>query len=124
MAKLLEEFTQFYRENSEAWLKGLPYKEAGPHIIMLAFMQRLINGKGQIIREYALGRRHVDLYIKWKEQKFVIELKIKHGESSREKGAEQLADYMDKTGAEGHLIFLTEIRENHGKKRFLMKLLI
>ena len=104
MFKLLEEFTQFYRENSEAWLKGLPYKESGPHIIMLAFMQRLINGKGQIIREYALGRRHVDLYIRWKEQKIVIELKIKHGESSREKGAEQVADYMDKTGAEGYLI--------------------
>ena len=100
MAKLLEEFTKFYRENSEAWLKSLPYKEAGPHIIMLAFMQRLINGKGQIIREYALGRRHVDLYIKWNKQTFVIELKIKH----RERGAEQLADYMDKTGAEGHLI--------------------
>ena len=104
MAKLLEEFTKFYRENSEAWLKSLPYKEAGPHIIMLAFMQRLINGKGQIIREYALGRRHVDLYIKWDKQTFVIELKIKHRESSRERGAEQLADYMDKTGAEGHLI--------------------
>ena len=56
MTKLLEEFTQFYRENSEAWLKSLSYKEAGPHIIMLAFMQRLINGKGQIIREYALGK--------------------------------------------------------------------
>ena len=103
MVKLLKEFTQFYRENSEAWLKGIPYNEAGPHIIMLAFMQRLINGNGQIIREYALGRRHVDLYITWGDQKFVLELKIKHG-SSREKGAEQIVDYMDKTGAEGHLI--------------------
>ena len=122
MAKLLEEFTQFYRENSEVRLKGLSYKEAGPHIIMLAFMQRLINGKGQIIREYALGRRHVDLYVKWKDQKIVIELKIKHGESSREKGAEQVADYMDKQEQKATLLSSTAILQNHGKKRFRMRL--
>jgi hypothetical protein len=34
----------------------------------------------------------------------VLELKIKRGESSREKGAEQVADYMDKPGAEGYLV--------------------
>ena len=52
----------------------------------------------------------------------VIELKIKHRESSREKGAEQVADYMDKTGAEGYLVLLPEIQQNHGTKRFLKNL--
>lgn len=93
-------FTQFCRENSQTWLKG--YK-AGPHILMLAFLQRIINGGGHIQREYALGNRRVDLFIVWKEQKFVLELKIKRSEKVLAKGLEQIADYMDK--AEGHLIF-------------------
>ena len=56
------------------------------------------------MREYALGRRRVDIYITWKTQKIVLELKIKRGEVTRERGAEQTADYMDKAGAEGHLL--------------------
>ncbi len=39
-----------------------------------------------------------------RDQKNVLELKIKHGESQREKGAGQLSDNMEKTGAEGYLI--------------------
>ncbi len=103
MGNLIESFTQFYRENSQTWLKGYSYHEAGPHILMLAFLQRIINGGGHIQREYALGNRRVDLFIVWKEQKFVLELKIKRSEKVLAKGLEQIADYMDK--AEGHLIF-------------------
>ncbi|MBM3198934.1 MAG: AAA family ATPase, partial [Chlamydiae bacterium] len=54
MHKLLEGFTAFYRENSEIWLEKFAYKEAGPHILLLAFLQRIINGGGRIHREYAL----------------------------------------------------------------------
>jgi hypothetical protein len=32
MVKLLTAFQQFFRENSDVWLQGLPYKEAGPHL--------------------------------------------------------------------------------------------
>ena len=101
MTKLLEEFTQFYRENSQPWLEGYKYREAGPHILMLAYMQKLINGGGKI----ALGNKRIDLFINWREQKFVLELKIKRSEKVLAKGLEQTVDYMDQTGAEGHLIF-------------------
>ena len=63
MTKLFEGFTQFYRENSQAWLEEYTYRESGPHILMLAYAQKLINGGGQICREYALGRRRVDLFV-------------------------------------------------------------
>ena len=104
MTQLLEGFVQFYRENSQAWLHDYPYRESGPHILMLAYAQKIINGGGQICREYALGRRRVDLFVSWKKQKFVLELKIKHGESTLSQGLNQIADYMDKAQAEGHLI--------------------
>ena len=103
--KLLEGFTEFYRENSEVWLERFAYKEAGPHLLLLAFMQRIINGGGKIHREYALGRKRADLLITWKTQRFVIELKVNRSKSDLEKGLKQTAEYMDKSKAtEGHLV--------------------
>jgi len=105
MPKLLEAFTQFYRENSEIWLEKFSYKEAGPHLLLLAFLQRIINGGGTIHREYALGRKRADILLTWKSKRFVIELKINRGKDTLPSGLEQTASYMDKTGAEeGHLI--------------------
>ena len=57
MQKLLENFVVFYRENSEILVSSLGYQEAGPHLLLMAFLQRVINGGGKIHREYALGRR-------------------------------------------------------------------
>ncbi|MBM3198361.1 MAG: ATP-binding protein [Chlamydiae bacterium] len=103
--ELLKGFTAFYRENSEVWLEKFAYKESGPHILLLAFLQRIINGGGRIHREYALGRKRVDIRIDWKTQTFVLELKIYRSSSDLAKGLEQTADYMDRAGAtEGYLI--------------------
>ncbi|MEM7588731.1 MAG: ATP-binding protein [Myxococcota bacterium] len=63
--KLLQTFQQFFRENADSWLEGFQYKEAGPHLILQAFLQRIINGGGSIHREYALGRGRTDLLITW-----------------------------------------------------------
>ena len=121
MHKLLETFTQFYRENSAMWLEKFAYKESGPHLLFMAFLQRIINGGGKIHREYALGSGRVDISIEWpyfaevtkgkpaeeaqKTQRIVIELKVKRGAKTIEKGLEQTARYMDISNAtEGHLI--------------------
>lgn len=105
ISKLLDAFTQFFRENSQAWLEDFQYKESAPHILMLAFLQRIINGGGYIHREYALGTKRVDLLVRWKKQTFIIELKIKYSEDTLEKGLRQTAQYMDTAGAsEGYLV--------------------
>ena len=103
--KLLEAFTQFFRENSDAWLEKFDYKEAGPHLLLMAFLQRIINGGGKIHREYALGRKRMDLLIDWQKQTIVIELKLWYGEKSLQDGLAQTAEYMDTCNAtEGHLV--------------------
>ena len=105
MAKLLNAFTGFYQENSEVWLERFAYKESGPHLLLLAFLQRIVNGGGTIHREYALGRKRVDIFLLWKTQRIVIELKIKKGSDVLSKGLEQTADYGDKSDAtEMHLV--------------------
>lgn len=105
MEKVLSQFTQFYRENSEITQGDLLYKESGPHLLLMAYLQRIINGGGQIEREYALGRGRVDLFVKFRGEGFVIELKIFRGPQTIEEGLEQTASYVDTQGAkEGHLV--------------------
>ncbi len=108
MHKLLEAFTQFYRENSASYGPKLKYRESVPHLLLMAFLQRIINGGGTICREYALGRKRVDLYIHWhKGYTYVVEIKIKRGEDTLAKGLEQTAQYLDISDAnEGHLIIV------------------
>src|SRR6056297_4299988 len=89
MMKLLTNFQQFFREHSESWLTRFKYEEAGPQLLLQAFLQRIINGGGLIDREcglkgrsvgvlkdktplvgsikavYGLGRKRTELYIRW-----------------------------------------------------------
>ncbi len=109
--KLLRAFQEFFREHSESWEERFQYKEAGPHLLMQAFLQRIINAGGRIDREYGLGKKRTDLLMVWKKgqqvQKVVIELKIRYHELEKtiEKGMEQTYEYMDKCGTtEGHLV--------------------
>ncbi len=105
MTVLLEAFSEFYRENAAIWLEKFDYKESGPHLLLMAFLQRIINGGGTITREYALGRGRVDLLIKWQKQKIVLELKVKRGDITVQEGLDQTARYMDISQAtEGHLV--------------------
>jgi hypothetical protein len=111
MKKLLEKFQQFFRENSEVWIERFDYKEAGPQLLMQAFLQRIVNGGGSIYREYGLGRRRTDLLLVWPhdkgEKRIVIELKILHKslEKTIHEGLEQTFQYMDRCGADqGHLV--------------------
>lgn len=109
MHKLMEKFSEFFRENADIWLQESNYIESGPHLIFFAFLQRIINGGGKIHREYALGRGRVDLLVLWQgsgglKQRIVIELKIWRGEKALSEGLEQIVGYMDTSNAtEGHL---------------------
>ena len=112
LQKLLAAFQQFFRENSEHWVERANYKEAGPQLVLQAFLHRVVNGAGRIEREYALGSRRVDLLVVWPPEtgrpgRFVVECKLLRGGRDRtvEKGLEQTARYMDLSGADsGHLV--------------------
>ncbi|MBI4603760.1 MAG: ATP-binding protein [Planctomycetes bacterium] len=109
--KLLSSFQEFFREHSEHWLERFQYKEAGPQLILQAFLQRVVNGGGRIEREYGMGRGRTDLLVIWPvvkpTQKAVIELKIvrKQPEKALAEGLEQTVAYMDRCGTqEAHLL--------------------
>ncbi len=111
LSKLLEAFQQFFREHSESWLERFDYREAGPQLLMQAFLQRIVNGGGYVEREYGLGRGRTDLLVVWPYQggvqRVVIELKVIHKSRARtiQEGLAQVREYVDRCGAgEAHLV--------------------
>ena len=114
VAKLLAAFQAFFREHSEHWVERFSYREAGPQLLLQAFLQRIVNGGGRIEREYGLGRGRTDLLILWprkdasgEQDRTVVECKILHKglESTIAQGLEQTAGYMDRSAAKsGHLV--------------------
>ena len=118
VGKLLSRFQAFFREHSEHWVERFEYKEAGPQLLLQAFLQRIVNSGGRIEREYGLGRGRTDLLIVWPQGeetlKVVIECKVLHKslEQTMAEGVEQTAAYMDRCAAEaGHLVIFDR-REN------------
>ena len=108
---LLTAFQTFFREHSEHWVTRFQYQEAGPQLLLQAFLQRIVNSGGRIEREYGLGRMRTDLLIVWPQgdrtRKFVVECKVLHKSLAQTiaAGLEQTAEYMDRCDAEaGHLV--------------------
>ena len=99
MDYLLKDFQAFWRENSGIWRKKFDYQEAAPQLILQAFLQRILNGGGQIIREMAVAAGRVDLCVAYLDRKYPIEMKIRYGEDTYSEGIEQILRYMDILGS-------------------------
>jgi hypothetical protein len=128
MEKLLLSFQDFFRTHSEHWLQIYQYKEAGPQLLMQAFLQRIVNSGGRVEREYGLGRKRVDLFVLWKYrekiQKIVIELKLLYSslEKTMAEGLEQTNAYMDKCGTdEGHLVIFDRTPERTWEEKIFRR---
>ncbi|MGE5340121.1 MAG: AAA-like domain-containing protein [Candidatus Omnitrophota bacterium] len=128
MDKLLTAFQEFFRKNFEHWSNGFDYAEAGPQLLLQAFLQRIVNGGGRVEREYGLGRQRTDLFISWPYndgiQNVVIELKLKYGrmEATIEKGLDQTWEYMDKCGtSEGYLLVVNRAKKTSWKEKIFKK---
>ena len=115
LTDLLAAFQGFFREHSEHWIERFQYREAGPQLLLQAFLQRIVNSGGRIEREYGLGRMRTDLLIVWpaaappagRQRKMVIECKVlrRSLEQTIEDGLKQTRAYLDRCGAaEGHLV--------------------
>jgi hypothetical protein len=97
MDALLREFQDFWRNNSEAWEERMDYPEAFPHLLLMAFLQRVANGEGRIEREYAAGRGRMDLAVAYKGAWNIIEIKLlrknRTFEAVKAEGVKQILQY-------------------------------
>jgi hypothetical protein len=71
---------KFWSNDGHLAAEGFGYREAGSHLMLMAFLQRIVNGDGQINREYGLGREALDLMVNWKGSRYAIEVKMRRNE--------------------------------------------
>ncbi|MEG5016494.1 MULTISPECIES: ATP-binding protein [unclassified Microcoleus] len=73
---LLQAFLAFWLQHGEPLLKSASYPEIAPHLVLMAFLHRVINGGGTLEREYAIGRDRMDLCLRYGDVTLGIELKV------------------------------------------------
>ncbi|MDR0876743.1 MAG: PD-(D/E)XK nuclease domain-containing protein [Treponema sp.] len=121
MDALLREFQRFWRKNSEVWEQKSDYTEAFPHLLLMSFLQRILNGGGRIEREYAAGRGRMDLGVEYNKRWYIIEIKLVHSydspEEVKQEGLRQTALYRDKTDGAAPAYLLIFDRRPRAKQK-------
>jgi hypothetical protein len=101
---LLAAFVAFWRQHGEPLMRGAPYHEVAPHLVLLAFLHRVVNGGGRVEREYAIGTGRMDVLVEWgppeRRDRVAMELKVwRDGEPDpRAEGLAQLDTYLGGLG--------------------------
>jgi len=99
---LLNAFLRFWRQHGQPLLKSAPYHEIAPHLVLMAFLHRVVNGGGTLEREYAIGSDRMDLCLRYGEVTLGMELKVwRQGRPDPLKaGLEQIERYLAGLGLE------------------------
>jgi hypothetical protein len=127
MKKLMLAWQEYWREDGHLAAEGFKYREAGPHLMMMAFLQRIVNGGGRIAREYGLGRKALDLLLTWPRpgappERHAIEIKLRRDRTTEQKGIAQLGGYLEQAGlSEGWLVLFDLRKRRPWRQRPSMK---
>ncbi|MCK9878709.1 AAA-like domain-containing protein [Frankia sp. Ag45/Mut15] len=118
--RLLARFTEFWHRTEDVLTADEPYREVTPHVTLLGYLDRAINGNGFVDREYGVGRGAMDLLIRWHHagpdgrptvQREALELKTHRPGSTdpTEAGIRQLDSYLLRLGLPaGHLVIFDQ----------------
>jgi type II secretory pathway predicted ATPase ExeA len=109
---LLQAFLAFWRQHGEPLLGSASYHEIAPHLVLMAFLHRVVNGGGTLEREYAIGRDRMDLCLRYGKITLGIELKAwrdKRGDPM-ESGIEQLDSYLARLGVNFGWLVIFDLR--------------
>jgi hypothetical protein len=110
MPKLMTDWQAFWRIDGRLAAEGFTYRESGPHLMMMAFLQRIVNGGGRVEREYGLGRRAMDLLVEWRGARHAIEIKLRRDTETEDEALQQLSDYLDRLGLDEGWLVLFDLR--------------
>ncbi|MEZ4294712.1 MAG: ATP-binding protein [Polyangiaceae bacterium] len=142
MAALMAAWQTFWRKDGHLAAGGFGYREAGPHLMLMAFLQRILyagakssalwagdagtssarpsaegarentHGGGRIEREYGLGRGALDLMVFWKNERHAIEVKLRRDTETEAEALDQVTDYLDHAGLDEGWLVLFDLRKD------------
>ena len=111
---LLKAFIKFWRQHGEPLLGSTGYHEIAPHLVLMAFLHRVVNGAGTLEREYAIGSDRMDLCLRYGSTTLVIELKVwrEKKRDPQAEGIEQLESYLARLGLSSGWLLIFDRRKN------------
>ena len=74
--QFLRNFFDFWLAHGEPMMRTVPYHEVAPTLVLMAYLQRVINGAGRIEREYAAGSGRLDLLVVQGDVRMAMEVKV------------------------------------------------
>ena len=120
---VLAAFCDFWLQHGEWMVRGQAWPEFAHQVVLMAFLQRLVNGGATIEREYGLGRGRLDLLIRWhvrvgvvgevlEEDRHAIEVKIwRDGRPDPlVQGLTQLDGYLERLGLDSGVLVIFDAR--------------
>ena len=116
VAKLMADWQVFWREDGHLAAQGFGYRESGPHLMLMAFLQRVVNGGGRIEREYGLGRGALDLLVAWRGERHAIEVKLRRDTQTQKRALEQVGRYLEKMGLDEGWLVMFDLRAKRSWK--------
>jgi hypothetical protein len=111
--RLLQAFLSFWRRHGEALLGTAPYHEIAPHLVLMAFLHRVVNGGGSVEREYAIGSGRMDLCVRHGDATLAIEIKVWRRDGDPDpldEGLVQLDGYLAGLGLGGGWLIIFDRR--------------
>ncbi len=112
--RFMANFFAFWREHGEAMMKTIAYHEAAPTLVLMAYLQRVVNGAGRIEREYAAGSGRMDLLVVHDSVRMAVEVKVwRENRANPEKdGLVQIERYLNRLNLpDGFLVIFDQRAE-------------
>ena len=112
--QLLDSFLDFWRQHGEPLLRSTPYPEIAPHLVLMAFLHRVVNGGGTLEREYAIGSGRMDICLRYGQVTLGMELKVwREGKPDPlPEGLKQLDKYLSGLNLETGWLVIFDRRPN------------
>jgi hypothetical protein len=125
--RLLHEFAAFWQLHGAVLIAGASYHEVAPQLVLMAFLQRVVNGGGFVEREYGVGRGRIDLLVRWPYptqgrrgwQLHALELKVwrEREADPLPEGLAQLDSYLERLGLNEGVLVIFDRRQEAGTSR-------
>jgi len=110
--RVLDKFQAFMKAKGPTVSKHRSFREATGQLLLLSYLDLLVNGKGWTFKEPQSGEGRIDVVCCYGRQKEVVELKLWYDERRYAAGLSQLTKYLDREGLNHGYLFVFDRREN------------
>jgi hypothetical protein len=113
--RVFDKFHAFMKSKGAA-VKHPDFKEAFGQLVVLSYLDLLVNGKGWTFKEVQSGEGRIDVICCYRNQKEIVELKLWYGERRYDESLGQLAKYLERESLDHGYLVVFDRRENAPKE--------